>query len=151
MWRREIAVHSEMPTPRGVVKLWSALRAHIDLTCAWKSPWTNHTQPRFPLLGDGCGRPRGALFSSSLHSGFPAPIIFCLSVARMSKGSVLEAFHSQPSTPLCPLLSSCAFFKNSSVKDLSSPLLAGLHFVLIWAMLFSSYCLRNRRDQRAAL
>lgn len=71
VWRWKIAVHSEMPTPRGVVELWSALRAYIDLTCAWKSPRTNHTQPRFQLLADGCGRPRGALSSSSLHSLFP--------------------------------------------------------------------------------
>lgn len=70
VWRWEIAVRSEMPTPRGVVKLWSALRAYIDLTCAWKSPWTNHMQPRFPLLADGCGRPQVAFFSSSLDSPF---------------------------------------------------------------------------------
>lgn len=68
VWRWEIAIHSEMPSPRGVVKLWSAARAYIDLTCAWWSPWTNHMQPRFPLLADGCGRPRGALFRSSCRS-----------------------------------------------------------------------------------
>lgn len=68
VWRWEIAIHSEMPSPRGVVKLWSAARAYIDLTCAWWSPWTNHMQPHFPLLADGCGRPRGALFRSSCRS-----------------------------------------------------------------------------------
>lgn len=35
-------------------------------------------------------------------STFPTPVLFCLTFARMSKGSVLEAFHSQPSPPLRP-------------------------------------------------
>lgn len=45
---------------------------------------------------------------SILH--FSYSCTFCLAFARMSKGSLLEAFYSQFSTPLC-LLSSCSFFK----------------------------------------
>lgn len=106
VWRWETAVHSEMPMPRGVVKLWSVLRACIDRAC--KSPQTNHTQPRIPQLADGCGRPWGALFIFQ----FSNSCTVCLAVARMSKGSVLEAFHSQPSTPLClfSLLAACELF-----------------------------------------
>lgn len=130
-----------MPTPRGVVKLWSALRAYIDLTHAWWSPWTNRMLPT-----DGCGRPRGALFSSFLHSlGFQ---LVCFLFYRFSDerglcpgGISLPALCT--SLPAAPEL--FLFLKNSGGKVLSSFLQAGLHFVFIWVVLFSSCCYRKHR------
>lgn len=90
--RWEIAVHSEMPTPRGVVKLWSALRAYIDLTHAWWSPWTNRMLPT-----DGCGRPRGALFSSFLRSlGFQLVCFFVLLLLRWARALSWRHFSPSP-------------------------------------------------------
>lgn len=108
VWRWEIAVHTEMPTPRGVVRLWSALRAYIDLIRASRSLRTNHTQPRFPLPADGCERPRAAPSSAHLADSRYSTISFLwfflslllvlgLALARMSKGSLLQALHSQSS------------------------------------------------------
>lgn len=83
---------------------------------------------------------------------FPDSVLFVLLFARMSKGSVLEAFHSQPSTPSSLVLSACSsravlFLKTESVRVLSSPLKAGLHSRLNLSVVV--YILPLEEPQRA--
>lgn len=90
---------------------------------------------------------------STLHFFFLH--FFVLLLRGWVRAPVLEASHSQPSPPSLLVLSAClsravSFFKNSRVKVLGSPLKAGLHFVLIWAVLFSSCHLRNRGEQKSS-
>lgn len=145
MWRWEIAVHSEMPMPRGVVELWSVLRACIDRAC--KSPQTNHTQPRIPQLADECGRPWGALFILQFSN-------FCTFVLLL-QGWVraLSWRHFTPSPLLlsacflCLLLVSCSFFKNSKCQ--SSQLSSLGRFALCLNLSCAVFILPYEEPQRA--
>lgn len=94
-----------MPTPRGVVKLWSALRAFIDLTCAWQSLWTDHIQP---LLADGCGRPRGALLCSFLRS-LVFQLLYIVSCCFKNKQGLYPGGISLPALCTAVLMLSACF------------------------------------------
>lgn len=76
---------------------------------------------------------------------------FCLAVARMSKGSVLEAFHSQPATPLClfSLPASCELFFFYKLKCQRSQLSSLGRFALCLNLSCAVFILPYKEPQSA--